>query len=465
MRYSTMKQTFVKADFSQITGKIKPMHSVNNGPIGQRAHASGDSNAQYYTEAAIPFARNHDANFWTCYGAPHSVDILAIFPNFDADENDPESYDFWLTDEYNKAITDTGTKVFYRLGNKIEHESKKYGANPPKDFHKFARICEHIIRHMNEGWADGTHLGIEYWEIWNEPDFYPACWKGKQEEYFELYDITARHLKKCFPDLKIGGPALTRSTNDHFLKPFFEYLTRDKNDPTHMDFFSFHWYGTDPKEIAEHCEIARELLNKNGYYNTETILNEWNYVRGWESSEVMRYNKKVIPSLKGSAFVSAVMMECQKSPLDHLMYYDAAMPSMWNGLFNKDTYLPLKPYYSIYNYSRLFLLGNEVSCDCDTEHVYTAAAVSNDGNEASILVTYYKDENSYDGAGCEAETKDLRIDWQGFSSDNGVKATYKIIDKDHNAEPVSEETFFGKDGAHILKLPLYTSVLITLKKL
>jgi len=127
-----MKPVNINVNFSEILGKIKPMHSVNNGPVGGRAHASGDSNAHLFTEAAIPYARNHDANFWGCYGAPHTVDIIAIFPNFDADENDPESYDFHLTDEYNKKIADTGTKVFYRLGNKIEHESKKYGAIPPK---------------------------------------------------------------------------------------------------------------------------------------------------------------------------------------------------------------------------------------------------------------------------------------------------------------------------------------------
>ncbi len=460
-----MEQSNINVKFSEITGKIKPMHSVNNGPVGGRAHSSGSSNAHLFTEAAIPYARNHDANFFSCYGAPHTVDILAIFPNFDADENDPDSYDFWLTDEYNKAITDTGTKVFYRLGNKIEHESKKYGALPPKDFHKFARICEHIIRHMNEGWADGTHLGIEYWEIWNEPDFYPACWKGKQEEYFELYDITARHLKKCFPNLKIGGPALTRSTNDHFLKPFFEYLTRDKNNPTPMDFFSFHWYGTDPKEIAEHCEIGRNMLNKYGYFNTETILNEWNYVRGWESGAVMLYNKKVIPSLKGSAFITSTMISCQKSSLDHLMYYDASMPAMWNGLFNKDTYEALKPYYSLWTFSRLYLQGNEIKCDCDAENVYSLASISKDGNEASILASYYKDNESVDGTGCEAETISLKINWTDFASEKGVRVTYKMIDAEHNAEEVSEEVFFGESGAHIIKFPLYSTILVTLSKL
>ena len=64
----------VNADFSSITGVIKPMHSVNNGPASLR----GNSSDKYFRDAGIPFARNHDANFAPAYGAPHTVDIIAI---------------------------------------------------------------------------------------------------------------------------------------------------------------------------------------------------------------------------------------------------------------------------------------------------------------------------------------------------------------------------------------------------
>lgn len=459
-----MNNTNVKVDFSSVTGKIKPMHSVNNGPIINSAHASGASNAKYFTDAAIPFARNHDANFWPCYGAPHTVDIIAIFPNFDADENDPASYDFHLTDEYNAKVQSTGTKVFYRLGNKIEHESKRYGAIPPKDPHKWARICEHIIRHMNEGWADGTYAGIEYWEIWNEPDLHPQCWDGPNEAFYELYDITSRHLKSCFPHLKIGGPAVTGAGNESFLVPFFAYLTRDKNDPAPMDFFSFHIYTTTPDRIAQQPVIARNLLDRFGYHDTETILNEWNYVRAW-TQEGLHYSYSVIPSLKGSAFAASTMLSCQNTPLDHLMYYDAAMPAAWNGLFDKMTYEPKKPYWSLYAFSRLYLLGGQVACHSDDASVYAAAAISEDHTQAAIVFTHYCDLESIDGRGCEAETKAVRVDWSGFASEGGVRVTYHLLDADHNLDAVSEETFFGTTGAHILRLPMYTTVLTTLTKL
>ena len=90
------------------------------------------------------------------------------------------------------------------MGVTIENQCyiRAYHIHPPKDFGKWARICEHIIRHYNEGWANGFHFGIVYWEIWNEPDNgLPGenqMWTGTDEEYFALYDVTAKHLKKCF---------------------------------------------------------------------------------------------------------------------------------------------------------------------------------------------------------------------------------------------------------------------------
>ncbi len=450
----------VSADFSEIIGTIKPMHSVNNGPASIR----GNGNDGYFRDAAIPFARNHDANFAPSYGAPHTVDIIAIFPNFDADENDPASYDFHLTDEYNERIMSAGTKVFYRLGNKIEHESKRYGAIPPKDPHKWARICEHIIRHMNEGWADGHHYGIEYWEIWNEPDLHPQCWDGPDDKFFELFEIAARHLKACFPDLKIGGPAMTNVGNRKFLIPFMDYITRDKANPVPLDFFSFHLYARTPAQLAEHANTARQILDEYGYTDAETILNEWNYVKNWQPAEDILYSYRVIPSLKGSSFVAGSMLACQHSPLDHLMYYDARINTGWNGLFDALSQTPLKPYYAIWDFGRLYQLKNEVSCTSDCGNVLTAAAVSDDGSEAAILLTYYKDHESIDGTRCEEEAKRIRIDWSGFSSEAGVTAEYRFIDTADDTGVRVEEVFFGERGAHIFDLPLYTTILVTLKK-
>lgn len=182
----------IKVDFSKTTGTVKPMNAVNNGPVYKFTIDQRITNIDAFREAAIPYARTHDASIYYSYGGEHTVDVHAIFPDFDKDPTDPSSYDFTLTDEYLKVMIYAGVKPFYRLGSKIEHWPKKYGTLPPKDFHKWAVICEHIIRHYTEGWANGFKYDIEYWEIWNEPDGAPddadivdkKCWGGTMTNGF-----------------------------------------------------------------------------------------------------------------------------------------------------------------------------------------------------------------------------------------------------------------------------------------
>ncbi len=196
----------ISVNFDKVTGKIKPMHCVNGGPIKSLVYG-GAATMEDFKAARFPFVRNHDVSYCSNFGGEHIVDISAIFPNFEKDAYDEASYDFELTDEYIKRIYEVGSESFYRLGQKIEHWQKKYGSVPPSDFKKWAVICEHIIRHYNEKWNDGFELDIKYWEVWNEPDNIPACWTGTIEEYYSLYEITASHLKKCFPNIRVGGAA------------------------------------------------------------------------------------------------------------------------------------------------------------------------------------------------------------------------------------------------------------------
>ena len=369
-------------NWSEITGKIKPMNAVNNGPVSSR----GNGNLDNYIAANIPYARTHDASFYAGYGGYHTVDVHVIFPDFDADPYDPANYDFQLTDEYMEKIMAGGAKVFYRLGAKIEHESKKYGIWPPKDNMKWAIICEHIIAHMNEGWGDGHHYGIEYWEIWNEPDLYEKCWMGTPEEFYELFCVAAKHLKARFPHLKIGGPAVT-GFNEPWLRPFFAKL-REENVP--LDFYSWHRYAKNVEEVTSAIRRHRALMDEYGYTETESILNEWNYVKAWQGPDYAVGLKTVI-SIKGAAFVAAVMAAAQEEPLDMLMYYDAR-PSIWNGLFSFYLHTPLKAYYSVKAWGVLASLGNACKLDCDVPNIYAAAASGEDGKMA--LISYFTDEDA-----------------------------------------------------------------------
>ena len=382
-----MSNIFV--DFNKVSGKIKIMHAVNNGPHVTR----GDQvrgNQDYYRAARIPYARTHDAAFHATYGGEHSVDIQAIFPNFDADVNDPNSYDFACTDKYISEIYEFGTKPFYRLGSKIEHYIKKFGTFPPKDFKKWAQICEHIIAHYTEGWANGFNYDLEYWEIWNEPDLDPddspnkRCWQGTEAQFAEFYTVAATYLKNRFPNLKIGGPAL--AWNEDWLERFFE-RTKDAHPP--MDFLSWHWYGVEPSEMSKKGTRISKIAKRYGYGDAESILNEWNYVRGWGDEFV--YSIETMIGMKGASFTAACMSEAQKNPnIDMLMYYDAR-PCAMNGMFDFYTMRPLKGYYPFYIYANLYEMGNQVKSASDDKDIYVVSAKSKD--KAGIMITYYSEDD------------------------------------------------------------------------
>ena len=399
--------SIVRVNFNEEIGKIKIMHAVNNGPaVSGSDQVRGNQDA--YRACRIPYARTHDASFYSGYGGNHTVDVGFIFTDFDADVNDPASYDFACTDLYMKQIIDYGAKPFFRLGSRIEHEVKKYNTFPPKDFQKWAEICEHIIAHYTEGWANGFEYDMEYWEIWGEPDLdiheekNKRLWQGTEDEFVDLFVTASKHLKKRFPHLKIGGPG--SAGDEEWMERFFAKI---KERETPLDFFSYHWYWTQPYDMTDKCTRVRKLLDKYGYEKTETNLDEWNYVRGWDSEFV--YSIKQIIGMKGAAFDMACMSAAQNCPhIDMLMYYDAR-PSEWNGLFDFYTLEPIKGYYAFYTFANLYEMGTQVKSFTDDKDVYAVGAKGN--GRCGVAVTYYT-ENDNEG------TKTVEIEIEGADIDD-----------------------------------------------
>ena len=453
----------LKVNFSEVTGRIKPMHAVNNGPScevgdaylgwGKRNPNVRNGNLAEYTAAGIPYARTHDASFSAKYGLDHTVDVANIFRDFDADPYDPASYDFACTDHYMDMIEAAGTKIFYRLGHRIEHEIKKYGTLPPKDFKKWAVICEHIIRHYNEGWANGSHRNIEYWEVWSEPDLDPddaqnkRTWGGTKLQFFEFFNVAAGHLKECFPNLKIGGPALACG-----LAWAEDFLAQLK---VPIDFFSWHVYSDTLDKSIRRGENVRKLLDKYGFTKTESILTEYNYVRGWQGEDLI-YSYVMIKTEKGAAFNLANMCAFQAIPVDMIMYYDAR-PCIWNGLFDfaklgKNT---TTAYYSFVAFNELYKLGTEVKTVSESEDIFICAAKRED--EAAIALTRFNDVD-------ETPPEDITLDIRGLESDDGVEAEIYLIDNEHDLALVERMTFFGSRFVWKPTLPNYKSYLIKLLK-
>ena len=89
----------VTVDFTKETGPIRPLNGVNNAPVRIMDYGCWRGDQKEFARARIPFMRTHDT--FGMWGGKY-VDIPNVFPNFDADENDPANYDFAFTDAYLK---------------------------------------------------------------------------------------------------------------------------------------------------------------------------------------------------------------------------------------------------------------------------------------------------------------------------------------------------------------------------
>ncbi|MCD7838460.1 MAG: hypothetical protein LUG65_06075 [Clostridiales bacterium] len=378
----------VKVDFDNVIGTFKSLNGINNGPkSGYSENEDGTSEwaldvTDIYNDLGISFVRLHDTEY--PYGGECFVDIHCIFPDEDADVDDPDSYDFSCTDEYIANIKETSAEILYRLGESISESSDNLVyTHPPEDYEKWAQVCEHIIRHYNEGWANGYYYDIQYWEIWNEPDV-NRQWSGTMEQYYEMYKVTARYLKECYPDIMVGGGALGSATEET-VSAFLEGICDDGED-TPLDFFSWHLYTTTAEEIAIYANTVRDTLDSYGYSDTLSFLDEWNYVTGWDSDSLTT-TWEVIHSYAAASFYTSCLITMQNSPVDSAMYYDGqyAFLAYWNGLYTSEDDLS-SGYYAFDFFNQLCETGQqvEVSVDETLDSVYCCAAA---GDGKGVLLT------------------------------------------------------------------------------
>ncbi|HZZ73084.1 MAG TPA: hypothetical protein VFE24_12590 [Pirellulales bacterium] len=416
-------------DCAQPTHTIRPLHGVNGGP--SNAGETIDL-TNYWKELAIPITRLHDCD----WPNPAVVDMHVVFPSPTADPEAAASYQFSRTDDYLAAIEKSGAAVVYRLGESIEHSRKKYYVHPPADFARWADACLGIIRHENEGWADGAHRHIRYWEIWNEPENRPAMWSGSDDDYDRLYVTAAKRIKEKFPDLLVGGPAVGaageivegkwRSTP--FLDGFLEHCTQEHAP---LDFFSWHTYTDEPQAYGIKARGIRAWLDEHGFTKTEIHLNEWNLLpkKDWGplspggQGPAREKSFAEIGGISGAAFLEYVLLDLQTSPVDVANYY-AGDTGAW-GLFTRHG-VPTKTFYAFLAFRKLLETPDGVATHGHvTGEIAHCAGFNADKTQLNLLLSKYRGgENDFDFTF-------KSIPWTG-----GSIAEFYLLDAQHNLDKI-----------------------------
>jgi hypothetical protein len=450
----------VFVDCAKPAGTFRALHGVNGGPLDRGGLV--DLSA-FHRKLAVPLTRLHDCH----WPNPDVVDVHVVFPDSRADPARPESYDFARTDGYVDAVISNGSGIVYRLGESIEHGPDKRRLQPPRDPAQWAAVCLGIVRHYNDGWAGGFRHDIRYWEIWNEPDNRPNMWAGSDEDYFRLYAAAAKAIRKEFPALRVGGPAvgnvgrLERDGRGAVAlrpSPFVEkFLAFCKRESLPMDFFSWHLYCDDPAAVAAYAKAVRRVLDARGFPKAESHLNEWNYLpdNDWApltlagQGEARRRFCERVGGSEGAAFAAATLIALQDCPLDAANYFAADTGEL--GLFDRYGE-PRKTFYSLKAFRALLDTPLRVRATTDAPAVAAAAGTDPGRGTVKVLV-------SNRGAREGRLTVTIRgLPWPGPSQ-------YQVhaVDDGHDLTPAASGTLAAGGGPIEPRIGPPAVLLVTLR--
>jgi xylan 1,4-beta-xylosidase len=242
-------------------------------------------------------------------------------------------------------------------------------------------VVKHVAMHYNQGWANGFHYHIGYWEFWNEPE--ALFWTGTPEQFYSLYEKTARALKSVDPTMKVGGDAKAIPTDDGpYREGFLDYCA---SHHVPLDFYSWHTYAIGSADPYDGVRLAREIrsvLDSHGFPKAENILSEWNLTPDFTEHEAKR-----LEGVENAAFIDSALIYFQDAPLDHAQFYrgDAA----WMGLFDLQGH-PYKTGYAFEAMGKMLDTPHRLAVEgTDTFGLAGLAGKSLDGRTIRILISNY----------------------------------------------------------------------------
>ena len=155
------------------------------------------------------------------------------------------SYNFFNIDNIFDFLLRIGMKPFLEIGfmptpfASGEKTCFHYKGNitPPRDYQAWDTFITAMIRHFVERYGL-AEVRQWFFEVWNEPNL-QFFFTGTQDDYFTLYEHTARAIKAVDGCLQVGGPATALNA---WVPELIAYC-RAHEAP--LDFISTHHYPTD----------------------------------------------------------------------------------------------------------------------------------------------------------------------------------------------------------------------------
>jgi xylan 1,4-beta-xylosidase len=219
-------------------------------------------------------------------------------------------YNWQYIDELYDFLLGIGMKPFVELGftpGAMASGSKtifwwKGNVTKPKDLAKWEGLIRTFVTHLKERYGD-DEVRTWYFEVWNEPNL-DGFFAGTQQDYFDLYAVTARAIKSVGPQYKVGGPA---TAGCGWIPEFINFCVTNRSP---VDFVSTHTYA-----------VTQGYLDAEG--SSGTVFSP---DRSSISSDVLRVRRQIAESALPNLELHFTEWSASYTPSDpiHDSYHSAA---------------------------------------------------------------------------------------------------------------------------------------------
>jgi len=453
----------IEVDASQVIGAIEPLwgdhweyhllHGYGGNPSTDGPHQQYLADPNFASEMARlqPRYIRHSIGAFT---NPPSTDYYSadttILKNLWTEfyrgantltaANEMSNYHFGYLDSLVKVMHAIGAEVFLVLdympftlssnkiplpaGNHLLAWDNGIRTAPPSDVEVFGRVMYQVVKYAHE------QLGVDYFEIWNEPDQFPLntyFFKGTATDLFEMYEATIRNIEIDVPladNIEIGCCSFALNS---FLNLFpIDFLTRIRDNNVRLDFLSFHPYNSiGAGYSSESVEIATQW--RSDFVPEADLINaEWGRLgfdfgtANWKSLEYGLDKAAAMIDMNNRGIKMA-----HAATLVSIDNDDGFFESCCIGIFEVN---PIKPKGSAYTYfylNRLLETPNRLMLD-GTGSTNAIAGINETQTKIVIILSAPRPES-------DLNTVQLRVEnlpWSGNSKIERYELTEEQVADD-----------------------------------
>jgi xylan 1,4-beta-xylosidase len=250
----------IEVNFTQGKGKLKTAFNecIGAGRANEGLRADWQKQLrQVKEELGFRYIRMH--------GIFH--DDMGVYSE---DKNGNPVYNWQYIDELYDFLKSIGIKPFVELSfmpQALASGDKtvfwwKANITPPKSYDKWANLVQSLVEHFTERYGK-DEVKTWYFEVWNEPN-HGGFWSSDRDEYFKLYDYSAKAVKSVCNEYRVGGPA---TAGNQWVKETIDHCATG-NIP--IDFIATHSYASGVRIYKKNGK-KEAFLNANPKVNTKQL--------------------------------------------------------------------------------------------------------------------------------------------------------------------------------------------------